>query len=378
MDIYAVDSPIRQYYNSNTTVIPDDWMFNQTDHHVLYGQVTETQPDGSYITSQYSVAGLTENVSGLVANNPDQLTFYQNTYGLRGLLLQRDYYSSSGTKLKEEQFTPSEGIRYVYYTSPSNILYESVWDSAETEAVTTYDQNGQNGVTATVTTKYDAASGLPATVTETNSDGIKRITTTTYPGDYVIGLGSWDNTTLSLLNMQERNMQNYEVERTVSSQKPNDNVRVESSTLVLYDFTKWLNPGSILAIRSDSSLTDFVPAYVNGSEHFIYDSRYQTQTTYDAYDIYSNLLRSTDANGTVSNYIYGADSSQVIAVIANAYTGESGYTGLEDGGKGWECVVLKKVDTIIRIFFSLCYFLSFVESVDKLKTHAAYLAEGVW
>ncbi|MCL4509541.1 MAG: hypothetical protein M1470_00480, partial [Bacteroidetes bacterium] len=42
------------------------------------------------------------------------------------------------------------------------------------------------------------------------------------------------------------------------------------------------------------------------------------------------------------------------------------------------CVVLKKVDTIIRIFFSLCYFLSFVESVDKLKTHAAYLAEGVW
>ncbi len=46
--------------------------------------------------------------------------------------------------------------------------------------------------------------------------------------------------------------------------------------------------------------------------------------------------------------------------------------------KGCVCVVLKKVDTIIRIFFSLCYFLSFVESVDKLKTHAAYLAEGVW
>ena len=45
---------------------------------------------------------------------------------------------------------------------------------------------------------------------------------------------------------------------------------------------------------------------------------------------------------------------------------------------GYDCVVLKKVDTIITIFFSLCYFLSFVESVDKLKTHAAYLAEGVW
>ena len=50
----------------------------------------------------------------------------------------------------------------------------------------------------------------------------------------------------------------------------------------------------------------------------------------------------------------------------------------EESERGEKCVVLKKVDTIIRIFFSLCYFLSFVESVDKLKTHAAYLAEGVW
>lgn len=329
VDFYDVKINGNRYYSS--TDVPNDYLFNQTNHQVLYGSITETQPDGSTVVSTYSVAGLNDNIQNYSLSQ---------VYSLRGELQERDFFDPSGIKLKTEQFTPYEAIKFTYGgTSP--FLYGSIWKSEENESLTIYDQNGQNGVTKLVTSIFDQANGLISDRDEVNSDGVGRESHYTYPCDYttneILYLEMYSDL-WTIAYMKQRNMISFPIETLVY-----DDLGYTTYYGEINRYYIPLEEGNKIFLRSKLEYSNPSPgmpspwsASSDGSTFFYDASTYKAKETYSYNYLNDDLDSTTDANGNITSYLYGYDNSMVIAEMVNTRKGESGYIGLEDGWQDWE------------------------------------------
>lgn len=334
VDLYDVfRNSTRRYYSS--TSIPNDCLFNQTNHPVLYGKITETEPDGSKIASTYSVTGLTDNLTLSGSENPE--TFYQKAYQKRGDLIEKDYLNSSGIALRKEQFSKNEGIKNYY-----DLLYCSIWDSAETSTTIVNDQNGQNGVTMSVTSLFDAANGLLAERHETNSNGATRITTVSYPCDYDTYSGDpyyiFDPSLQAIAYQKQRNITNSPVEQITY----NSTTDSAYSATINLDTAVSMGDGFVKVFRKSqlhfSALTCpalMFPSYSTGSsiiDFLWYDGGYTLQETYDKYDWDNDdLVQYTDANGSPTSIVWGYNKSLPIAEIQNSASRGAAVAIFDDG-----------------------------------------------
>jgi RHS repeat-associated protein len=329
-------SPSRYY---DMTEIPLDWEFNQSTNDVFYEYVTETQPNSSTIESRYSIAGLSQNLQ--LIGSPTVSQVLQNAYVNRGNLVQRSYYrilpNSSLVLSKRETFSPHESCRRSDASSP--YLYLSVGLDSRNHTTETFDENGAYSICVAESTMYNHRNGLDSCRIETNSDGTKRATFTTYVVDYPYTgdpVAITDSTLRPYAILSSRNNISPPAEEYVQDIPAGKTYR---ATLMQYQYR--LPAKSIFPWRRfdwpDTVSTSFSPSYSNSAQNVFYgDPIYDTTQSFPYYDDASErLLESSDAHGIPTSYRWGYNSSRLVSTTRGASYSGSRVWGFEDGDDSW-------------------------------------------
>ena len=197
-----------------------------------------------------------------------------------------------------------------------------------------------DGIPKVTSYEYSNPSHLQVTkITETNSDGIQRVTRMKYPLDYsTTSPTSSDPMVRALDSMKTVNhVVNAVIEKWIYKKAGND-----TSIVLAADLTKYsgFSSGRILPFQTlrlrDTAVSNFVQSSSSAST-FSDDNRYVTSSTIDQYTAFGEISEAKDANGVAGTTLWGYTSSLPVAQIANARTSsfrigsECSYIGFESG-----------------------------------------------
>ncbi len=309
----------------------NSWFFHQTNHQVLYQQVTEQQPDGSIIKSYYGTAYLKENISPNLGDLDTQgnLTaqgIFNETKSRKGLLIKREYYGSDEqlkpeiTPRKTEEFNLAENLSHYAV---------SVWPIFSTQKESYTISSTVDGVESLIATYYSSQDGMPSLIEETNSDNTTtRRTRLFYPSDFAI----FNNTIIN--SLIDRNILNPVLEKFIS-----DGTQIQSATLSIYNqdtpnlmprLFKVFNLCStepILEPISDNDILNAEQYYIQNS----FDDNYLMTQSFDIYDDYGHPLQSTDANGIITKSIFNSSNGTRLADFKNTGIENVNADNFDDG-----------------------------------------------
>lgn len=210
-----------------------------------------------------------------------------------------------------DQFSGSFGIWFWYHVGSYNllsarrVLLEEITENK-------YFSNGQ--IRRIANFEYNAIDQIKTRITSDNS-GDEFKTEIKYPMDFP------DNSVLSTMVSEERNMLNYPIE-TVKYK----NDKAIQSSITSYKFSDGEDEnGTVLpnalivpfesyALETDKALTDYTPATPN----FTPDPRCKIEGSIDKYDTKGNILQTHKTNGRYTSYLWAYNKSYPVAKIENA------------------------------------------------------------
>ncbi|RFM25758.1 hypothetical protein DXN05_23285 [Deminuibacter soli] len=199
---------------------------------------------------------------------------------------------------------------------------------------TTFD--GSNGVAVEASFQYNKKFQLASSVI-TQSNGKKKLSYFTYPGDYISGSGFIDN-------MVSSNVVAAPVEIVTAIQDIAGKTNILSAVLNRYktDKPSLLESVSQMELNKPMLLADFkfsnaikgqLPT-VGQPAIFSPDSRYVLQQSYNRYDALGNILSATSNGNVKSGYIWDYNNRYLVARVDNAFNEEIAYTSFEADGSG--------------------------------------------
>lgn len=306
----------------------DNWLYEQTNHPVLYGLVKELQPDNSSVCSFFRVAGLDENLACAYPATESQL--YSKTLKYRGELSRRAFVSASGDTVRLEEYDVTEGVRRSLGIGSPHPIYMSASRLSETTRVVDYDEVGQQGVEKTSSTTYNANNGLPSLTVQTNSDGSMRKTFTKYPCDYSVGSNPNDDAAAALKDMCELNIISPVVETWIED----GNATVYQGNLTkfaAFQSSPSIYPAEFHVLKSQTPVAGFQPSSIVNGASFACDARYSLIRSWSSYDDYGNLLQETDASGLVKSHVWGYKGTVLIGDIEGASPTQVALSVFDDG-----------------------------------------------
>lgn len=230
----------------------------------------------------------------------------------------------------KRQFRPSQFSYGIY-------KIRSAWIQKTKEITFDYDQNGTNPVVVTTDLSYSNPSHMQVTKTEiTDSRNGKIRTVFSYPLDYT-GITATDNLSVGIKNLQNKNLLNATIEKSVYRlNSDGSQLRLVSSLFNEYMPNEPLLSKIYMTELSRPS-NSFVPSLVQGGG-VIKDQLYKAILLYNAYDAtYKNLLEEQKLGDKKVSYIWGYNGLFPIAKVENASSTDIAFTSFESSDYGnWD------------------------------------------
>jgi hypothetical protein len=352
-----------------TTLVYDDYLsrLNYTDgRDVVYSEVKEILPDGSYNIYDYSNSDVNSsyldeppvnvysnaftysNFNGLYEGSWQTTTITTGTNPFmshtsreleRGQLLTLTSKNAAGATVKVVQNTyNSDPTRFNSYVRTFD-NYSSVGSAGSTEAVeqyfqaikiytyfpylastttTVYDQSGNNPISTTVSYTYDPVYRNVTSITTTSSEGENVGVTLNYAPNTISGLSANASAAQTAMASATTNMVGIPLEKIVTR----NSVQTDHSRI---DYQ--------LLTNTNLNSTNILPA----AQWQAYSTNALEQRfQYTFYDNYGNILEQQKSSDIPYAYIWDYKHSLKIAEIANANQVNVAYTSFEaDGAGNW-------------------------------------------
>ncbi|HEX9657909.1 MAG TPA: hypothetical protein VGB89_13460, partial [Bacteroidota bacterium] len=309
------------------------WLDAQTSEEPYYSHVRETRPDGSWIDSYYNVRPTNDllNNPATPYTNPD--TLYAYTLGRRGILQKKEYYSSTGTKVKMEEFLNEVEIFKSDTTGWGDIpATMSVKKFLDRVVTTTYDENGNNPVNTISTRIYDDFDGLLAREQVIDNTGRMMVTEYSRPSQYRGVLNPTDPKLIAYTQLVGRHIFDIVLAKRVYLDSVDLNIgytglapRLLSASCTLYGDFPLLGggyPRPSVEMQFNVDFAQYPSVWGVGpaaeGSILVWNPNYEQVTTYTAYDEAGNLLESKDANGTPTTYHISNNHTLASASIVGA------------------------------------------------------------
>ena len=320
---------------------------------VVYSEVKEIKPNGSYTINRYTSFSDGQQDSAAVL-------YFPNSYGpgapktfdfgdgelfpkssrmwRRGLLLEQQHYTSDdvlvysqSNRYKLTAPAKSKVLGYVGLTSnygsmvrpeTHHVLGVYEWLSQPVYLDSTIVSKGPYILTSSTAIAYDTTYMTSKTSVQRDAEDNLFTSEMSYPFDYGAQSGFATPMQSALTIMQRRNMRAVPIE-TISYK----NGKITGAELTLFrmsdlpDSTVWVDRKLALKLSKPISPSDFTKSSIDASGHFTYDSRYEETMIFDKYDNWGNPTSTHAPYGNYQAVIYGYDHSLPIAQVENAQGG---------------------------------------------------------
>ena len=136
---------------------------------------------------------------------------------------------------------------------------------------------------------------------------------------------------LGYLYLKQKHVLNIPLETYTVLLTPSSNYqRVTNGTLTFFE-TNNPYPSAKYALETTVPITNFTPLHYNSSSCDLSISPYyKLQESYDAYDVYGNLIQKTLKGGKHVSFIFGYKGAYMTALADNAASNEIAYTSFEN------------------------------------------------
>ena len=320
---------------------------------VVYSEVKEIKPNGSYTINRYTSFSNGQRDSSAVL-------YFPNSYGpgapktfdfgdgvlfpkssrmwRRGLLLEQQHYTSDdvlvysqSNRYKLTAPANSKVLGYVGLTSnygsmvspeTHHVLGVYEWMSQPVYLDSTIVSKGPYNLSSSTAVAYDTTYMTSKTSEQRDAEDNLFTSEMSYPFDYGAQSGFATPMQSALTIMQRRNMRAVPIE-TISYK----NSKITGAELTLFRMSD-LPDSSVLVDRKLSlklskpiSPGDFTESSIDASGTFTYDSRYEETMIFDRYDNWGNPTCTHVPHGNYQAVIYGYDHSLPIAQVKNAQGG---------------------------------------------------------
>ena len=320
---------------------------------VVYSEVKEIKPNGSYTINRYTSFSNGQRDSSAVL-------YFPNSYGpgapktfdfgdgvlfpkssrmwRRGLLLEQQHYTSDdvlvysqSNRYKLTAPAKSKVLGYVGLTSnygsmvrpeTHHVLGVYEWMSQPVYLDSTIVSKGPYTLPALTAVAYDTTYMTSKTSEQRDAEDNLFTSEMSYPFDYGAQSGFATPMQSALTIMQRRNMRAVPIE-TISYK----NGKITGAELTLFrmsdlpDSTVLVDRKLALKLFKPISPSDFTKSSIDASGHFTYDSRYEETMIFDKYDNWGNPTCTHAPYGSYQAVIYGYDHSLPIARVKNARGG---------------------------------------------------------
>lgn len=320
---------------------------------VVYSEVKEIKPNGSYTINRYTSFSDGQQDSAAVL-------YFPNSYGpgapktfdfgdgvlfpkssrmwRRGLLLEQQHYTSDdvlvysqSNRYKLTAPAKSKVLGYVGLTSnygsmvrpeTHHVLGVYEWLSQPVYLDSTIVSKGPYNLPSSTAVAYDTTYMTSKTSVQRDAEDNLFTSEMSYPFDYGAQSGFATPMQSALTIMQRRNMRAVPIE-TISYK----NGKITGAELTLFrmsdlpDSTVWVDRKLALKLSKPISPSDFTKSSIDASGHFTYDSRYEETMIFDKYDNWGNPTSTHAPYGNYQAVIYGYDHSLPIAQVENAQGG---------------------------------------------------------
>lgn len=320
---------------------------------VVYSEVKEIKPNGSYTINRYTSFSNGQRDSSAVL-------YFPNSYGpgapktfdfgdgvlfpkssrmwRRGLLLEQQHYTSDdvlvysqSNRYKLTAPAKSKVLGYVGLTSnygsmvrpeTHHVLGVYEWMSQPVYLDSTIVSKGPYTLPALTAVAYDTTYMTSKTSEQRDAEDNLFTSEMSYPFDYGAQSGFATPMQSALTIMQQRNMRAVPIE-TISYK----NGKITGAELTLFrmsdlpDSTVLVDRKLALKLFKPISPSDFTKSSIDASGHFTYDSRYEETMIFDKYDNWGNPTCTHAPYGSYQAVIYGYDHSLPIARVKNARGG---------------------------------------------------------
>ena len=320
---------------------------------VVYSEVKEIKPNGSYTINRYTSFSNGQRDSSAVL-------YFPNSYGpgspktfdfgdgvlfpkssrmwRRGLLLEQQHYTSDdvlvysqSNRYKLTAPAKSKVLGYVGLTSnygsmvrpeTHHVLGVYEWMSQPVYLDSTIVSKGPYTLPALTAVAYDTTYMTSKTSEQRDVEDNLFTSEMSYPFDYGAQSGFATPMQSALTIMQRRNMRAVPIE-TISYK----NGKITGAELTLFrmsdlpDSTVLVDRKLALKLFKPISPSDFTKSSIDASGHFTYDSRYEETMIFDKYDNWGNPTCTHAPYGSYQAVIYGYDHSLPIAQVKNAQGG---------------------------------------------------------
>lgn len=320
---------------------------------VVYSEVKEIKPNGSYTINRYTSFSDGQQDSAAVL-------YFPNSYGpgapktfdfgdgelfpkssrmwRRGLLLEQQHYTSDdvlvysqSNRYKLTAPAKSKVLGYVGLTSnygsmvrpeTHHVLGVYEWLSQPVYLDSTIVSKGPYNLPSSTAIAYDTTYMTSKTSVQRDAEDNLFTSEMSYPFDYGAQSGFATPMQSALTIMQRRNMRAVPIE-TISYK----NGKITGAELTLFrmsdlpDSTVWVDRKLALKLSKPISPSDFTKSSIDASGHFTYDSRYEETMIFDKYDNWGNPTCTHAPYGSYQAVVYGYDHSLPIARVKNARGG---------------------------------------------------------
>lgn len=320
---------------------------------VVYSEVKEIKPNGSYTINRYTSFSNGQRDSSAVL-------YFPNSYGpgapktfdfgdgvlfpkssrmwRRGLLLEQQHYTSDdvlvysqSNRYKLTAPAKSKVLGYVGLTSnygsmvrpeTHHVLGVYEWMSQPVYLDSTIVSKGPYNLPSSTAVAYDTTYMTSKTSEQRDAEDNLFTSEMSYPFDYGAQSGFATPMQSALTIMQRRNMRAVPIE-TISYK----NGKITGAELTLFrmsdlpDSTVLVDRKLALKLFKPISPSDFTKSSIDASGHFTYDSRYEETMIFDKYDNWGNPTCTHAPYGSYQAVIYGYDHSLPIARVKNARGG---------------------------------------------------------
>ena len=320
---------------------------------VVYSEVKEIKPNGSYTINRYTSFSNGQRDSSAVL-------YFPNSYGpgapktfdfgdgvlfpkssrmwRRGLLLEQQHYTSDdvlvysqSNRYKLTAPAKSKVLGYVGLTSnygsmvrpeTHHVLGVYEWMSQPVYLDSTIVSKGPYTLPALTAVAYDTTYMTSKTSEQRDAEDNLFTSEMSYPFDYGAQSGFATPMQSALTIMQRRNMRAVPIE-TISYK----NGKITGAELTLFrmsdlpDSTVLVDRKLALKLFKPIPPSDFTKSSIDASGHFTYDSRYEETMIFDKYDNWGNPTCTHAPYGSYQAVIYGYDHSLPIARVKNARGG---------------------------------------------------------
>jgi len=297
-----------------------------------YGFPFPTNPNYNFERGLLQSVQLYNETGGLVKETDYQYSpIYQATSPALIYGLTSDFFIYSSSDLSTRAYSYGKYGLYSGLNKTVSKVTEITYDPTNLTA-SSMIQTGSTYAAA----NHTLLSSQTTLVSNDGTNFTNYITRFKYPQDFSASLsGGADSATVAIQTLQNNFMNSSVIEKTSSIIKPGQSEVVIGSILNIYKCFSSSNsslvlPYKVFNFQTNTAVTNFTPASVNGSFQFSGDSRYRLTNSYLDYNTVSNLYSENDGHHNLKSKLYDLTGALPVANITNAMANQTVYSNFDD------------------------------------------------